>query len=226
MHMEIKDLILLAFGLCVAGTVGLIWFAVAATLGAKTLSAAWRWVSHHTRKELRNDHSHTGSEGRPAMGKPLTWPEVETRIERARGDLDAKSYTVREVENDTPTAKAAQALNTFAVRNGKQDAPTYTVAFYEDARTGKCTCPDFRKHGPACKHTALVVMGQWPGQLERWQEQVHALCAADPEPEPQDPQQPQDIEALVREKVHDALAALEDTLVAAIAQDVKAALVQ
>jgi hypothetical protein len=149
----------------------------------------------------------------------LTWTEVEARIQRARKALEAGQYEIEQVGH--PTAKAA-----FEVRNGENagGAP-YTVAFYEDHPTGQCTCPDYQgRGGPACKHTAMVVLGQWPQQFERWQQRLRELCAPEQEPEsaaPQpDPDLARSVEQAVREAVHDALSTLEEQLVATIAPQV------
>lgn len=97
----------------------------------------------------------------------LTWNEAEARIERARKALETGQYTIEPAAS--PSAKAA-----FAVYNGENaNGDPYTVTFDEAHPTGTCTCPDFRERGgPACKHTAMVVLGQWPQQFDRWQKKV------------------------------------------------------
>lgn len=66
----------------------------------------------------------------------------------------------------------------FAVTNGEGGA--YETDF-SAANTGVCDCPDFvsrGKHLHACKHTAAVVLDQWPNAWERWEDKVRALARA------------------------------------------------
>jgi len=166
----------------------------------------------------------------------LTWPEVQARIERAREGLKSGQYKIRRVE------PLEGSESRFIIENG--DGVPYAVSFRGDKPTGACTCPDFiGRKGPACKHTAMVVLDQWPDAFERWAEKVRALCKP-VEALPEEPQQPavdpeakserfapltpptvpaEVVEAAVRKAVHDALSALEEQLVSIIAQEVERA---
>jgi hypothetical protein len=153
----------------------------------------------------------------------LTWSKVEARIRRAREALAGGQYTIRPVE--VPTAQAARARATFAVRNGeKPEGDPYMVVFYEHTPTGKCTCADFVRHdGPACKHIAMVVLDRWPESFDRWASTVRELCAPEgPQPEPQpEPPPVEQVEDLVRRAVRDALSAMEEQITATIAPEVQ-----
>jgi hypothetical protein len=151
----------------------------------------------------------------------LTWHEVESRIERAREALEAGQYTIRKVEG-LSTAEAVKAIATFAVRNGASDGTPYTVVFYEDCRTGKCTCPDFeQREGPACKHVAMAVLAEWPDRFEAWANKVRELCAPEPEAETE-PQVPaEQLHAAVKQAVHEALLHLEEEITAALAPEIE-----
>ena len=156
------------------------------------------------------------------MPNKLTWSQVEVRIERARQALDAGQYTIRSV--DVPTAKAAGATATYAVRNGDSaNGDPYIVAFYERTPTGVCSCRDFQAtKGPACKHTAMVVLAEWPNSLSRWKAKVRTLCAPEPEPapqpEPQDTPLSAEVETMIRQVVHERLSAMESQITATIVQ--------
>ncbi len=156
----------------------------------------------------------------------LTWPEVAQRIERAREGLKSGRYDIKRVE------PLVEGEYRFIVTNG--DGVPYAVSFRGDKPTGVCTCPDFiGRKGPACKHTAMVALSEWPDAFGRWTEKVKALCRpAEPEeseqPEPQQPTQTptvpaEVVEAAVRKAVHDALSALEEQLASVIAQEVERA---
>ena len=99
----------------------------------------------------------------------LTWSEVEERIERAREGLKSGRYKVLRVK------PIEDGESRFIVRNG--DGVPYAVSFRNGKPTGVCTCPDFiGRKGPACKHTAMVVLAEWPDAFDRWTEKVKALC--------------------------------------------------
>jgi single-strand DNA-binding protein len=199
-----------------AGVGMLVMLAALGTMAAALLLGAGRLVRRHigsprrpTRKEVRM----------------LTWREVEARIERAREALASGQYRVREVA-PTDAARPAGAVATFAVRNGRSEqGQPYTVAFYENRPSGTCTCPDFAgRGGPACKHTALVVLATWPERFARWVELVRAQCAPEePAPPPDEPGQDpqpaeetaattppaQEVERAVQAAVHEALAGMK-----------------
>ena len=152
----------------------------------------------------------------------LTWTEVESRIERAREALEAGEYTIRKVEG-LPTAEAVKAIATFSVRNGTGGGDPYTVVFYETTPTGKCTCPDFAKYeGPVCKHIAMVVLDEWSARFEKWQGLVRELCAPEPEPEAgAEPVPTEQLQAAVRQAVHEALLHLEEQITATLAPEIE-----
>ena len=154
----------------------------------------------------------------------LTWSEVEERIERAREGLKSGRYKVLRVK------PIEDGESRFIVRNG--DGVPYAVSFRNGKPTGVCTCPDFiGRKGPACKHTAMVVLAEWPDAFDRWTEKVKALCRPvepeEPEPERQPAQAPtvpaEIVETAVRKAVHDALSTLEEQLASVIAREVERA---
>jgi hypothetical protein len=66
----------------------------------------------------------------------------------------------------------------FVVTNGEGGA---YEADFSGINTGVCTCPDFKTRGRylhACKHTAAIVLDQWPNAFERWEVKVRALARA------------------------------------------------
>lgn len=66
----------------------------------------------------------------------------------------------------------------FVVANG--EGGVYAADFSK-TNTGVCNCPDFVSHGRylhACKHTAAIVLDQWPDAFERWEAKVRALVRA------------------------------------------------
>ena len=66
----------------------------------------------------------------------------------------------------------------FAVTHG--DGGSYDVDF-TTTPTGVCTCPDFQSHGSllhACRHTARIVLKQWPAAYARYQAKVRELATA------------------------------------------------
>jgi len=79
----------------------------------------------------------------------------------------------------------------FVVTNGEGGA---YEADFSGTNTGACNCPDFASRGRylhACKHTAAIVLDQWPGAFERWEAKVRTLARAsiaqlpaESEPEP------------------------------------------
>lgn len=142
----------------------------------------------------------------------LTWTKVQTRIERAHEGLETGAYTVR-LESEAAGATRYRVA---------YKRTSYVVAFDENCRTGTCTCPDFcDTRGPACKHTAMVVLDQWPDSFDRWCGQVRALCAGEPALIPYTP--PADrIEAMIHQVVHDALSAMEGQLVDRLVREVHA----
>ena len=101
---------------------------------------------------------------------------IAERIERAR---------------QAPLTVTVKTDKVFVVANG--DGHAYEVAFAQTP-LGACTCEDFATRGgllAMCKHTAAVVLSQWPDNFDRWEARVRdasaaALAAlpADPEPEP------------------------------------------
>ena len=115
----------------------------------------------------------------------LTWNEVETRIRRAEKAMETGNYKV--IKGQSP--------KTFHVINGDpQQTTPYVVTF--DNATGACTCPDYaNRGGPACKHTALVVLSQWPDAFERWKQKVEALCE---EEQTHAPPEAPDLEGVIR----------------------------
>ena len=88
-------------------------------------------------------------------------------------------------------AVTAKGEKLFTVTNGAKSA--YTVDFRSIA-TGVCSCEDFAARGKvlhACKHSAAVVLTQWPDACDRWETKIQALAEesvralpTDPEPEP------------------------------------------
>jgi hypothetical protein len=151
----------------------------------------------------------------------LTWTEVEARIERAREALETGQYTIRKVEG-LPTAEAVKAIATFAVRNGSDDGDPYTVCFYETCRTGKCTCPDFeQREGSACKHVAMTVLHEWPDRFKAWADKVRELCAPEPEAETEPRVPAEQLQAAVKQAVHEALLHLEEQITAALAPEIE-----
>lgn len=85
----------------------------------------------------------------------------------------------------------AKADKQFVVTNGEGGA---YEADFSGTNTGVCNCPDFASRGRylhACKHTAAIVLDQWPGAFERWEAKVRTLARAsiaqlpaESEPEP------------------------------------------
>jgi hypothetical protein len=151
----------------------------------------------------------------------LTWKEVESRIERARQALEAGQYTITKLDG-LPTAEAVKAIATFSVRNGTGDGDPYTVVFYEDCRTGKCTCPDFeQREGPACKHIAMTVLHEWPDRAEAWADKVRELCAPEPEAGPQATVPAEQLRAAVEQAVHEALLQTEEQITATLAPEIE-----
>jgi hypothetical protein len=85
----------------------------------------------------------------------------------------------------------ARADKRFVVTNGEGGA---YEADFSGTNTGVCNCPDFASRGRylhACKHTAAIVLDQWPGAFERWEVKVRTLARAsiaqlpaESEPEP------------------------------------------
>jgi len=72
----------------------------------------------------------------------------------------------------------AQAEKRFVVTNGEGGA---YEADFSGTNTGVCDCPDFASRGRylhACKHTAAVVLAQWPAAWDRWESKVRALARA------------------------------------------------
>jgi uncharacterized Zn finger protein len=72
----------------------------------------------------------------------------------------------------------ARTATRFAVTNGEGGA---YEADFSAANTGVCDCPDFASRGRylhACKHTAAVVLSQWPAAWDRWESKVRALARA------------------------------------------------
>jgi len=211
--------------------VGLIGLTIVVTVAIRTLRAAYRqarklarrWFEGRVRRMLKQAKGVLDSR-RYTMSKQLTWSQVEARIARARQALDGGRVTIRSV--DVPTARAAGATATYAVRNGENaGGDPYIVAFYERTPTGVCSCPDFQAtQGPACKHTAMVVLAEWPNSLGRWKARVRTLCASAPErapapqPEPQIAPPAADVETMIRQVVHERLSAMEAQITATIAQ--------
>ena len=72
----------------------------------------------------------------------------------------------------------AQTEKRFVVTNGEGGA---YEADFSGTNTGVCDCPDFASRGRylhACKHTAAVVLAQWPAAWDRWESKVRALARA------------------------------------------------
>jgi hypothetical protein len=89
---------------------------------------------------------------------------------------------------------AALGKTGWAMRQAiaEQDGQTYEVDF-RSVKTGVCTCPDFQKRGDklhVCKHTARVVLDEWPDNYERYQAKVRELATASIAALPADPAPP------------------------------------
>jgi len=99
----------------------------------------------------------------PAEWLPRGLAALDERFARAK----AEKYTVKTL-----------ADRKFAVTNGEGGA--YEVDFTA-TNTGVCNCPDFQSRGSllhACKHTARIVLEQWPAAYERYQVKVRELATA------------------------------------------------
>ena len=108
-------------------------------------------------------------------------------LTKAKGALDERIAKAR-AGGVKITVKADKV---FVVTNGSGHA--YEVSFLQ-APTGVCACEDFMARGKylhACKHTAVVVLTQWPDNFDRWEARIRAMAEesvralpADPEPSP------------------------------------------
>jgi len=99
----------------------------------------------------------------PAEWLPRGLAALDERFAKAK----AEKFTVKVV-----------ADRKFAVTNGEGGA--YEVDFTA-TNTGVCNCPDFQSRGSllhACKHTARIVLEQWPAAYERYQVKVRELATA------------------------------------------------
>ena len=99
----------------------------------------------------------------PAEWLPRGLAALDERFARAK----AEKFTVKTL-----------AERKFAVTNG--DGGAYEVDFTA-TNTGVCNCPDFQSRGSllhACKHTARIVLEQWPAAYERYQAKVRELATA------------------------------------------------
>ena len=99
----------------------------------------------------------------PAEWLPRGLAALDERFAKAK----AEKFTVKVV-----------ADRKFAVTNGEGGA--YEVDFTA-MNTGVCNCPDFQSRGSllhACKHTARIVLEQWPSAYERYQVKVRELATA------------------------------------------------
>ncbi len=99
----------------------------------------------------------------PAEWLPRGLAALDERFARAK----AEKFTVKTL-----------AERKFAVTNGNGGA--YEVDFTA-TNTGVCNCPDFQSRGSllhACKHTARIVLEQWPAAYERYQAKVRELATA------------------------------------------------
>jgi len=99
----------------------------------------------------------------PAEWLPRGLAALDERFAKAK----AEKYTVKTL-----------ADRKFAVTNGEGGA--YEVDFTA-TNTGVCNCPDFQSRGGllhACKHTARIVLEQWPAAYERYQAKVRELATA------------------------------------------------
>ena len=99
----------------------------------------------------------------PAEWLPRGLAALDERFAKAK----AEKYTVKTL-----------ADRKFAVTNGEGGA--YEVDFTA-TNMGVCNCPDFQSRGSllhACKHTARIVLEQWPAAYERYQARVRALATA------------------------------------------------
>lgn len=99
----------------------------------------------------------------PAEWLPRGMAALDERFAKAQ----AEKYTVRTL-----------ADRKFAVTNG--EGGVYEVDFTV-TNTGECNCPDFQSRGSllhACKHTARIVLEQWPAAYERYQARVRVLATA------------------------------------------------
>lgn len=136
---------------------------------------------------------------------------IAERIERAR---------------QAPPRVTAKTLSVFAVANG--DGNAYEVSFAQTP-TGVCTCEDFTTRGALlamCKHTAAVVLAQWPDNFDRWETRVReasaaALAALPDDPEPEPAAAPLDA-ALVAAVITAALPVVMEALLDALAASVEA----
>lgn len=109
------------------------------------------------------------------------------RIARAPAAIAERIDRARQA----PPRVTAKTDKVFTVANG--DGRAYEVSFAQ-APVGACTCDDFTTRGALlamCKHTAAVVLAQWPDNFDRWETRVREASAAalaalpdDPEPEP------------------------------------------
>ena len=99
---------------------------------------------------------------------PAEWlPRGLAALDERFAKTKAEKYTVKVV-----------ADRKFAVTNGEGGA--YEVDFTA-TNTGVCNCPDFQSRGGllhACKHTARIVLEQWPAAYERYQAKVRELATA------------------------------------------------
>jgi len=99
----------------------------------------------------------------PAEWLPRGLAALDERFAKAK----AEKFTVKTL-----------ADRKFAVTNGEGGA--YEVDFTA-TNTGVCNCPDFQSRGGllhACKHTARIVLEQWPAAYERYQVKVRELATA------------------------------------------------
>ena len=99
---------------------------------------------------------------------PAEWlPRGMAALYEQFAKAQAEKYTVRTL-----------ADRKFAVTNG--EGGVYEVDFTV-TNTGECNCPDFQSRGSllhACKHTARIVLEQWPAAYERYQAKVRELATA------------------------------------------------
>lgn len=112
----------------------------------------------------------------------------QERIARAPGAISERIERAR----NQPAQVTALTDKVFTVANG--DGNAYEVSFTQTS-TGACACEDFTTRGRLlcmCKHTAAVVLTQWPDNFARWAAKVRELSAAtlaalpdDPAPEPE-----------------------------------------
>ena len=144
------------------------------------------------------------------------------RIARAPAAIAERIDRARQA----PPRVTAKTDKVFTVANG--DGRAYEVSFAQ-APVGACTCDDFTTRGALlamCKHTAAVVLAQWPDNFDRWETRVReasaaALAALPDDPEPEPAAAPIDA-ALVTAVVTAALPIVMEAMLDALAASVEA----